>query len=80
VRDPGLHGVSIGQEDLTYRYELPSSWLQGSDQQALESLRTLAQELRPLLIEMTGPVVVRRLAQVTALHAAGITLLEEVRR
>lgn len=78
ARHSVLSGVSIRQEELTYRYVLPSSWEQESNQQALDALRTLALELRPLLIEMTGSVVIRRLAQVAALSPLWPVLQEEV--
>ncbi len=79
ARHAALTGVSIRQQDLTYSYVLPSSWEQESNQQALDALRTLALELRPLLIEMTGPVVIRRLGQVAALSTLWSVLQEEVR-
>jgi hypothetical protein len=78
--DGSLAQVSIGQEGLTYRYTLPSTWQQTADPQAMDALRILGQELRPLLLEMTGPVVLRRLGQVHALHAAGISHLEELQQ
>jgi hypothetical protein len=77
ARQAVLSSVHIGQEGLTYRYVLPNSWQQGSDRQGLDALRALTQELKPLLIEMTGSVVIRRLANVPALHTVGISAQPE---
>ena len=46
----------------------------------LAALQALTLELYPLLIEMTGPVVVRRLAQVETLRRARLAPQEEVTR
>jgi hypothetical protein len=37
----------------------------------------LAVELRPLLIELAGPVVIRRLGRLTPLREHGIEFVEE---
>jgi hypothetical protein len=73
----GLSTLSIRHDGLTYCYVVPGTWDIRSDPAAVGALCVLAQALRPLLMEMTGLVVLRRLAQVTALHRIGFTLLEE---
>jgi hypothetical protein len=63
-----LGGVAIERDDLSYGYRLPETWREGRDGAAVGALRHLVGALEPLLVEMTGPVVVRRLAQVAALR------------
>jgi hypothetical protein len=60
ARVPELDGISISRERFEYRYVLPPEW-KDSATGALDGLRELARELRPLLLELTGPVVLRRL-------------------
>jgi hypothetical protein len=68
--NPELVDLVIVRETLDYRFTLPQAWTEpAADDRAL---RDLVRELRPLLIELTGPVVVRRLAQIPALRERGI--------
>ena len=71
LRDPELTEIAIVRENLEYRYTLPSAWddWTGGTQRAL--LR-LVGELLPLLVELTGPLVVNHLAQIPALRERGI--------
>jgi hypothetical protein len=78
TQQPVLSGVATERDGLTYRYTVPPAWQQTLDQQALAALQALTRELYPLLVEMTGPVLVRRLARVEALRRATLAPQEEV--
>lgn len=67
ARVPELEGISISKERFEYRYVLPPRW-KDSAAGALEDLRELGRELQPLLIELTGPVVLHRLRGIPALE------------
>ena len=77
VRDRGLAGLVIARDGLQYRYDLPEEWRRPDDEQTIASLRTLVRDLQPLLRELTGAVVVDRLARLEPLRAAGILADEE---
>ena len=64
-----LNELVISCENLEYRYTLPAGWRNGGPPGAL---RELVAELRPLLVELTGPVVYRRLERIPALRERGI--------
>jgi hypothetical protein len=71
---PGSSGFvdfAIVRENLEYRYELPPAWSDSSSG-AERTLRLLVDELLPLLAELTGPVVIRRIAQIPELVTRGI--------
>lgn len=57
---PELQDVCVSRERFEYRLVLPPEWRDGTVG-TLDGLRALARELQPLLRELTGPVVVRRL-------------------
>lgn len=59
-RSQQLASVTVTREGFDYRYSLPDQW-QRPESDALAALRELARELSPLLIELTGPVLIRRL-------------------
>lgn len=77
---PGLAGIAVERLGLGYRYRLPPSWSDPGDRAGAEALRALLEELGPLLAEMTGPVVLRRLAAEPALRAAGLATDDDVAR
>ena len=60
-----------------YEYRLPETWRQPGNEEALTALRGVAVELRALLIELTGPVVVRRLARLAPFRKLGIDFSDE---
>lgn len=62
---PGLNGLAVSRVGFEYRYAVPTAW---TTQPAItsEELRTLVRQLDPLLRELTGPVVVRRLRALPA--------------
>ena len=66
-RCPQLAELAIQRENLGYRYTLPSAWKDAAEDAPI-ALRELVTELRPILIEMTGQVVVRHLEQVPELR------------
>jgi hypothetical protein len=77
-RDPELAELGIVRDNLEYKYTLPASWNDGT-KSTQHALRHLSAELLPLLVELTGPIVVARLAQIPELRACGITLPQEER-
>ena len=70
-RFPELAALSITRESLDYRYSLPSTWTDTAPDPP-EPLCELARELWTLLVDLTGSVVVNRLAQIPALRDRGI--------
>ena len=60
-----------------YEYRLPETWRQPGNEEALSALRAVVAELRLLLIELTGPVVVRRLARMAPFRKLGIDFSDE---
>jgi hypothetical protein len=70
--------VIVTRNGLDYEYRLPETWTQACSEEALGALRVLAAELRMLLVELTGPVVVRRLGRLQPLRDRGINFSEEV--
>ncbi|HEV3189855.1 MAG TPA: hypothetical protein VGY54_05120 [Polyangiaceae bacterium] len=78
-RNPELAKVAIARENLEYRYTLPTTWNDWTKPLSSErphdtqaALRDLVAELLPLLEELTGPIVVRHLAQIPELRERGI--------
>ena len=70
--------VIVTRNGLDYEYRVPETWTHGCSEEALGALRVVAAELRVLLVELTGPVVVRRLARLAPLRERGIDFSEEV--
>ena len=70
-RTERLRDVLISRDGVDFVYALPSRWSEPGDA-TLDDLRELVRDLRPILIELTGPVVVRRLGQIAALRERGI--------
>jgi hypothetical protein len=69
--------VTVARRGLDYEYGLPEAWKQPGDEAALSALRIVADELRVLLVELTGPVVVRRLGRLALLREHGIDFSAE---
>jgi hypothetical protein len=82
-RSPELAELAISRENLEYRFTLPRAWTERADAAAAaaaadaHALRELVGELRPLLVELTGPVVVGRLARIPELRERGIIPADE---
>ena len=71
-----LTELAIDREKLEYRYTLPPAWANAAGR-APVALRELVAELRPLLVELTGPVVFRRLERIPELRKRGIISAQE---
>jgi hypothetical protein len=78
-RFPELAALSITRESLDYRYTVPSTWKDAVPDPP-EPLCELARELWTLLVDLTGSVVVNRLAQVPELCDRGIVPQREERQ
>src|SRR4051812_9269914 len=62
IHNPELAGLTFRRDGLRYEYTLPPDW--NSKSEAIRpALRDLITELRPILVELTGQVVVRHLEQ-----------------
>jgi hypothetical protein len=69
--------VNVIRNGPDYEYRLPETWRQPGNEEALSALRAVVAELRLLLIELTGPVVVRRLARMAPFRKLGIDFSDE---
>jgi hypothetical protein len=70
-RSAELGELAVLRTDAGYTYTLPRG-LVGKVEHTPVPLRELVAELRPLLVELTGQVVVRRLDQIPGLQERGI--------
>jgi hypothetical protein len=75
-RFPELAALAITRESLEYRYTVPAIWNDPS-RDPPQALRELARELWTLLVELTGTVVVNRLASVPELRDRGLVPTQE---
>ena len=66
-RCPELSTLSIIRVDLEYRYTVPASWSEPTADPP-RALCELTAELYALLVDLTGSVVVNRLAQIPELR------------
>jgi hypothetical protein len=73
--NPELAELVISRENQEYRYTIPRDWNRRNAGPPLV-LRDLVRALRPLLVEMTGRIVVLQLEQIPALRARGIVSVE----
>jgi hypothetical protein len=69
--------VTVARKGLDYEYRLPETWHQPGNEEALGALRIVAAELRVLLVELTGVVVVSRLGRLAAFRKSGIDFSDE---
>ena len=69
--------VVVARNGLDYEYRLPDTWKQPGNEEAGGALRVVAAELRVLLVELTGPVVVRRLERLAPFRDQGIDFSDE---
>ena len=69
--------VTVGRKGLDYEYLVPETWKQPGNEEAVGALRVVAGELRVLLVELTGAVVVARLGRLAALRKSGIDFSDE---
>lgn len=71
ARSRGLEGLAVTRDRLEYRYTLPASWNSTNDE-AVRALHELTRELQPLLVELTGSVVLNRLRTTDELARGGL--------
>jgi len=71
--------VVVARNGLEYTYRLPETWKEPGNDQAVDVLRLVAAELRVLLVELTGPVVIARLGDLAPLRKRGIDFSDEAR-
>jgi hypothetical protein len=71
ARSPELGEFAVVRTDAGYTYTLPRA-LVGKLEHTPVALRELVGELRPLLAELTGQIVVRRIEQIPGLQERGI--------
>ena len=69
--------VIVAKNGLDYEYRLPETWKQAANEEAIGVLRLVAAELGVLLVELTGPVVVRRLGRLAPFRKSGIDFTDE---
>jgi hypothetical protein len=69
--------VIVTRNGLEYEYRLPETWKRPGNEEAVGALRVVAAELRVLLVELTGAVVVARLGRLAAFRKAGIDFSDE---
>lgn len=69
--------VIVARKGLDYEYLLPETWKEPGNEKAVGALRVVAAELRVLLVELTGPVVVRRLERLAPFRKLGIDFSDE---
>jgi hypothetical protein len=67
ARSPELAELAIQRQGLTYSYTCPPGW-SGMSGGTPPVLRELIGELRPLLIEMTGQLVIQSLERILELR------------
>ena len=72
-----LNGLAIIREQFGYRYTVPASWTKPGER-PLAALRHLVRELLPILEELTGPILTRRLRQVPLLVRCAVVPEREV--
>ena len=75
-RVPELANLTIKREGLEYCYVLPPAWKERTNGTGLSGLHEVARELEPLLVELTGPVVIQRLRGIRELERCRVFLPE----
>jgi hypothetical protein len=76
ARTASSESVSVTRNGLDYEYRVPETWKEPGDE-AVGELRIVAAELRVLLVELTGPVVVDRLGRLAPFRKSGIQFSDE---
>jgi hypothetical protein len=71
AKQDNLEHPVIVREQFTYRHRTPPSW-SGDTDLASTGFQAVVAELLPLLVELTGTVVVRRLREVPILERCGV--------
>lgn len=63
IRRRDLDDLIVSRSGFNYSYQVPEAWRECRPE-PVASVRELARELSPLLIELTGPVIIRRLSAI----------------
>ena len=79
ARTAGSEPIIVVRNGVDYTYCLPAAWKQPANDEAVDVLRIVAAELRVLLVELTGPVVIARLGHLALLRKWGIDFSDEAR-
>ncbi len=74
-----LDGLAIERRGFAYGYTVPACWQSAHGGEPLEAYMTVVDELRPLLVELTGSVVIRRLERLGVFEPLGVRGLDEQR-
>jgi hypothetical protein len=74
-RRRALEAVVVEREGFAYSYRLPTHWSERRTESVGE-LREITRELVPLLVELTGPVLIRRLSAIPGLRRCDIPFEE----
>jgi hypothetical protein len=78
-QSPELAQLAIERHGLAWTHTCPPAW-SGASPDHLGALRTLIGELSPILVEMTGSVVVQHLEQIPELRERGLLAPQEEQR
>lgn len=73
---PEFKELAITRQGFDYVYTVPADWKQ-ADKKSHAAVEALLQELCSVLLEMTGPVVVRRLKDLPQLAKFDLPSLED---
>ena len=73
---PELAELAIRRKDFEYTYAVPADW-KYANEQSNAALQALVQDLCSLLLELTGPLVLRRLKTSSQLAKCFQSLAEE---
>ena len=79
VRIAWSEPLVVARTGLDYTYRLPEAWKQPGNDETVDELRIVAAQLKLLLIELTGPVVVARLGHLAPLRKWGFDFSDEAR-
>lgn len=77
TREPALSALVIQRAAFEYEYTVPAAWREHRG--SCDELALLVQALLPLLEQLTGSIVIRRLQAIPALVRAGLIEREEGR-
>ena len=76
-RAPELDQLLITRDTIGYTYVVPAAWQEPGAINPDAALRELVHELRPLLTELTGLVVVHHLERVPGLRGLGLVVASQ---
>ncbi len=75
-RGVALDDLVIRREGLDYQYEVPACWREGGEASGRVTFDNFIDELRPILAQLTGPVLLRRLDASPEFRQSNIFFLE----